>query len=140
MGTDNCSGFQMSGSAYAICLHMGLSLKGHRAAYALPKSVRYSLITKSRGYKVEESSTAQGAQCSCVSLPHRLLLWCQTTEGTSISSFCFCQHHKCVGTGEWIQAILLSTSTEHTHQCRYISELNSKFCVDYSMRKEVRYQ
>ena len=76
---------------------------------------------------------AQGRNVPCVSCPHRLLLWCQTSEAPPCR-FAFVSIINASGLVNGYKSFYYRRQRTYS-LCRYISELNSKFCVDYSMRR-----
>ena len=94
-------------SVCAICLHMGLNPKGP-GLHTLCQICSLLMITKNRGYKVEDPQRS-GRNVPCVSCPHRLLLWCQTSEAPPCR-FAFVSIINASGLVNGYKAILLSTS------------------------------
>lgn len=118
-------------SVCAICLHMGLNPKGHQL-HTLCQICSLLMITKNQDTRWKILN-AQGRNVPCVSCPHRLLLWCQTSEAPPCR-FAFVSIINASGLVNGYKPFYYRRQRTYS-QCRYISELNSKFCVDYSMRR-----
>ena len=117
-------------SVCAICLHTGLNPKGHRL-HTFCQICSLLMITKNQDTRWKNILNAQGRNVPCVSCPHRLLLWCQTSEALPCR-FVFVSIINAPGLVNGYKPFYYRRQRTYS-QCRYVFELNSKFCADYSM-------